>query len=340
MPDRRFFVKVGPFKIKELAVMVGAKFKNATGEELISDIATLESGGQGEISFLSNAKYAKNLKTTKVSACILDAKHVEFVPESLALLISENPYETYAKVAEKFYPSTKMEEYNISKKSFIPSSCKIGLNVIIHDYVVIGEDVEIGDNTYIGPNTVICSNVVIGKSCHIKSNVTISHSIIGDNCIFHPGVRIGQDGFGFAPSKNGITKIVQLGRVVIGNNVEIGANSCIDRGTINDTTIGDGTKIDNLVQIGHNSVIGRSCFICGQVGIAGSSIVGDGVMLGGQVGLAGHLTIGSGSMIAAQSGVSVDVEPKSVLGGSPAQPIRDWHRTTVMLKKLISKKQK
>jgi UDP-3-O-[3-hydroxymyristoyl] glucosamine N-acyltransferase len=343
MPDRRFFKKTDTFKLKEIADFVDATMVNATGEEEIEDVATLEEGVEGEIGFLNNAKYAKTLENSKLSACLLNPKYLKFAPEKMSLLVIDNPYGAYASVAEKFYPHTKhlISRYSvpgIAKTAIIPSTCKLGNNLIISDYAVIGDCVEIGDDTFIGPNTVISDNVIIGKNCRIMASVTISYSIIKDNCIIHPGARIGQDGFGFAPTSKGIKKIVQLGRVLIGNDVEIGANTCIDRGGINDTVISDSTKIDNLVQIGHNSVIGENCFICGQVGLAGSSIIGSAVMLGGQVGVAGHLTIGNGSMISAQSGVVSDVPPKSVFGGYPAQPIRDWHRVTNMLKKLISKK--
>ena len=338
MPDARFFKKKSSFSLKDLASFINAKIMNATGTEVIEDIGTLENGGEGEISFLSNVKYLDALKNTKVSACIINEKYISFIPDNIALLVTPNPYEAYAIIASKFYPFEKEKSSYISKNAVLPSSCKLGTNVDIAENVVLGENVEIGDNTSIASNTVICDNVIIGKNCRIASNITISYSMIGNDCIIHSGARIGQDGFGFAPSAKGITKIAQLGRVIIGDNVEIGANTCIDRGAINDTVIGDNTKIDNLVQIGHNCIIGRSCFICGQVGLAGSTIVGDGVMLGGQVGVAGHLKIGSGSMIAAQSGVSQDVEPKAVLGGYPALPIREWHKITAMLKKLISKK--
>jgi UDP-3-O-[3-hydroxymyristoyl] glucosamine N-acyltransferase len=162
---------------------------------------------------------------------------------------------------------------------------------------------------------------------------------IGDNCLFHPGVRIGQDGFGFVNNEQGLIKVKQLGRVVIGNYVEIGANSCIDRGALDDTIIADGTKIDNLVQIGHNVTMGRSCIVVSQVGIAGSTKIGDGVVLGGQVGVSGHISIGSGAMLAAKSGVVKDVEAKAVMGGFPAVPIRQWHRQNAILREMAARKE-
>ena len=200
----------------------------------------------------------------------------------------------------------------------------------------ISEDVIIGEGCYIGENTYIGAGVKLGNECFIANNCSISYAVIGNNLVLHPGARIGQDGFGFAPSNSGITKVPQLGRVVIGNFVEIGANTCIDRGAIDDTIIGDHTKIDNLVQIGHNVNIGSHCIIVAQTGIAGSSHIGDGTMLGGQTGISGHVTVGKKVVLAAQGGIISDVADGEVLGGTPAVPIRQWHKQTIILKKLIS----
>jgi UDP-3-O-[3-hydroxymyristoyl] glucosamine N-acyltransferase len=203
--------------------------------------------------------------------------------------------------------------------------------------VVIEDGVVIGNNSSIDHNSVIKRNVVIGNNTKIASNVTISHSVIGNNVIIHPGTRIGQDGFGFASDHTGHLKVPQLGIVKIGDFVEIGANTTIDRGSAQDTIIGDMCQIDNLVQLGHNVQLGKACVIVAQVGIAGSTKLGDFVILGGQVGVAGHLKIGNQVQVAAQSGIAQNIEDKQIMGGSPAVPIRQWHKQTFCLKKLANK---
>ncbi len=335
MPSTRFFNKAGEFSVAELAQAGNCK---VIGDESlkIKDIATLEGGEVGEIGFLSNVKYAAAFQNSKVSACILEERFVKSAPSGMTLLVSNNPYASYALIAAKFYPS-KIAGYYKAPSATISPSASVHESAYVGENVVISENAEIGAGCYIGAGTFVDAGVVIGKNTQIKSNCTIAYAVIGKDCIIHPGVRIGQDGFGFAPSAQGITKVEQLGMVEIGNNVEIGANTCIDRGAIENTMIGDGTKIDNLVQIAHNVKIGKNCFIVSQVGIAGSTSVGNQVMLGGQVGIAGHVHIGDGSMIAAQSGIMSEVAPGSVLGGSPAVPMKQWLRMTAYLKKVTDR---
>ena len=193
---------------------------------------------------------------------------------------------------------------------------------------VIGAGTRIGHGTFVGPG------VVLGAGCVIGAHVTLSHCMIGRRALIHPGVRIGQDGFGFVPTSAGPVKIPQLGRVIIGDDVEIGANTTIDRGTLEDTVIGDGTKIDNLVQVGHNVEIGRGCIITSQVGISGSCRIGDGVVIGGQGGLADHVTVGAGAQIAAKTGVMRAIAPGEVVMGYPARPIRHFWREIAMVSRL------
>jgi UDP-3-O-[3-hydroxymyristoyl] glucosamine N-acyltransferase len=220
----------------------------------------------------------------------------------------------------------------ISSRANIHASVKIGLNTIIE------EDVVIGEGTVIEHNSTIHRGVVIGKNCHISSNCTVSHAIIGDNCTIYPGARIGQDGFGYAPSSKGIKKVMQLGRVILQDFVDVGTNTCIDRGAIEDTIIMAGTKLDNLIQIAHNVQIGRNCFFAAQVGIAGSVTIGDQAMVGGQVGIAGHLSLGNGVMIAAQSGIMNDCNDNSTLMGSPASNKSDFLKCTAWLRRSALKK--
>jgi UDP-3-O-[3-hydroxymyristoyl] glucosamine N-acyltransferase len=210
--------------------------------------------------------------------------------------------------------------------------------VTVDPGAVIGPNAEVGSGTVVGAHAVVGPHCRIGRDCSIGPSVSIQNAFIGNRVILHPGARIGQDGFGFDMSPRGHLKVPQVGRVIIQDDVEIGANTTIDRGASRDTVIGEGTKIDNLVQIAHNVVIGRHCVIVGQVGISGSTTLEDFVVVGGQAGTAGHVRIGLGAQVAARSGVMTDIPPKGRWGGTPAQPIRDWHRTTVALKQLATRR--
>ncbi len=313
MVDTRFFDKPAPMRLSDVATLVGATL---SGEDrLIQGLNPLDAATSSDLSFLDNTKYIASFSASKAGACLVRSRFALHAPAEMALLITEQPYAAYAAIAARMYPAT----YQAG----------------IHPTAIIGTGVDIGDGASIGAYTVISDGVVIGANTHIGTHCSISHSIIGRDCIIHRGVHLGQDGFGFAPTATGLLKVPQLGRVVIGNGVEIGSGTCIDRGAGPDTVIGDGTKIDNLVQIGHNVQIGKSCVIVSQVGIAGSTVIGDGTMLGGQVGVSGHLKIGSGVKVAAQSGISADIPAGATYGGYPAMPVRDWHRQTIALSKLI-----
>ncbi len=337
MADKSFFNLSEPMSLQKLASIGSCELRADSGERIISGVASLEQAGEGDISFLSNVKYASALATSKAGACILSEKHADKAPAGMALLISDNPYAAYAKIATAFHPDSSVIP-GISPAAYIDKSAIIGDACEISANVTIEEGAVIGNGTYIAPNSYIGRGVKIGNNCRILHGVTLTHCIIGNNVLLHPGVRIGQDGFGFATIQGVHIKVPQLGRVIIENHVEIGANSCIDRGAGPDTIIGAGTKIDNLVQIGHNVQTGKGCIIVAQTGVAGSTKLGDYVVLGGQVGVAGHLNIGSLVNIAAQSGVMNDVPAKTILGGSPAVPVKQWHRQTIALKKLTEKK--
>jgi UDP-3-O-[3-hydroxymyristoyl] glucosamine N-acyltransferase len=337
--DPSFFYNFGPFTLAEIAKISQAEIyipDNCNYDESmpIKGVGPLDAVGEDYISVLNNKKYLKILSESKASACFIEKKYINYAPKNMALFICENPYKAYALTASTFHPEEVIEA-SISKTAYVSESAEIGENTYIDHNVVIAENVVIGNNCYIGANSVISSGVIIGHNSKINASVTISHAIIGDDSIIHPGVRIGQDGFGFASDRNGHYKVPQLGRVIIGNKVEIGANTCIDRGSGHDTIIGDSCMIDNLVQIGHNVELGKACVIVSQAGISGSTKLGDFVIVGGQVGMAGHLKIGSGAQIAAQSGVIKDVKPMEIQGGYPAVPVKQWHRQTIALKKLI-----
>lgn len=340
MADKNFFKKSGEYTIGDLAKIGGCKIENCNDENLIvNDVNTIDLAKYGDITFFSNIKYLESFKTTKASVCIVEEKFIKHAPENVALLISDNAYNSYAVIANYMYPMDKFDPF-ISEMASIAKSAKIGKNCFIGDFAVIMDNAVIHDNAYIGHGSFINDGVSIGSGTVIKSNVTVTHSIIGSNCIIHSGVRIGQDGFGFAPSATGITKVPQLGRVLIGNNVEIGSNTTIDRGAIGDTEIGDFTKIDNLVQIGHNVKVGKFTIIVAQVAIAGSTTVGDKVMIGGQTGIGGHINIGDGTMIAGRSGLMYDTEKGDKVGGSPAMPLKQFHRMNLMIQKMLQKKTK
>jgi UDP-3-O-[3-hydroxymyristoyl] glucosamine N-acyltransferase len=330
----KFFKKSGPFLVSELAQISGCEIVG-NGDLMISDVNTLEDAIHSQICFLNNESYLGHLRSTKAGACILKSEQQAIAPTGMTLIISDNPYSVWAKVLTKFYPDEFVAPYIslnaiIHPLSHIAEDCTVEPGVVIEKGVAIGKRCVIKANAYIGENVTIGDGTIIYPQC------CIAFCDIGHHCILHPGVRIGQDGFGFAIEGDGISKVKQIGSVIIGDNVEIGAGTCIDRGAVNNTIIGDNVKIDNLVQIGHNVVIGRNCVIVAQVGIAGSSQLGCGVMLGGQAGIAGHINIGSGAMVAAQSGVIKDVKSKEVIGGYPAVGIKQWHRQTIFLKRMTT----
>lgn len=337
MTDARFFTSKGLLALNDIVTASGAVLvEEARSGIAFSDVAPLETAGVSDVSFFDNPKYLEQFKASQAGACFVRPKYAEHAPQGMALLLTEDPYRAYAKAAQLFYPPP-VRAAGVHTAATVAASATIAATAHIAAGAVIGENVEIGEYVEIGANTVIEHGVIVGAHTRIGPVCSISHAIIGERCIIHRGVHIGQDGFGFALGRTH-EKVPQLGRVVIHNDVEIGSGTTIDRGTAPDTIIHDGAKIDNLVQIGHNVQIGKGAIIISQTGISGSTRIGAGAILAGQSGLAGHLNVGVGARIAAKSGVMVDIPDGANYGGYPAMPVRDWHRQTVSLAKMIRKR--
>lgn len=337
MVDTTFFKNNGPFTLAQIAEICGAELRDASkAGESIKDIATMFNAGAGEICFFYDKKAKAKAAEIKASACVTTSEFEALIPESVAVLVSNNPKLSFLKLNQSFYGEFTARA-EVSRTAKIAPSAKIGQNTFVGENVVIEENVEIGENCVIEHNAVISRGCKIGNNCRIGVGAQIAYCLMGNECYIYSGARIGLDGFGFMVINGKHQRIPQVGRVIIGNDVEVGANSCIDRGALDDTVIGDGCRIDNLVQVAHNDKMGRGCVIVSQTGIAGSCTFGDYVVCGGQSGFADHLTIGSGAQIAAQSGLMRDVEPGAIVMGSPAVPIKDFMRQTAMVQKLIKK---
>ncbi|MEQ8708395.1 MAG: UDP-3-O-(3-hydroxymyristoyl)glucosamine N-acyltransferase [Rhodospirillales bacterium] len=332
MADPRFFEKAGPYKAARLAELIGAEIVSGSPDTLFDDVAALKLAGRNAVSFLDNPKYVDDFRTTRAGGCIIHPDRAGDAPDGCTLLVSADPYRAYAKAAAAFYPETAGPP-DISAAAIIDPTARIGEGCVIRPGAVIGAGVIIGPQCFVGANSVIETGVEIGAECHIAANVTISHALIGNRVRLLPGVRIGQDGFGYAMGAAGHLRVPQLGRVLIEDGVEIGSNSCVDRGAGPDTVIGAGTIIDNLVQVAHNVVTGPGCVIVSHVGISGSTELGRGVVLGGQVGIAGHLKIGDGARVAAQSGIMHDIPAGEEWFGSPAQPKKEAIRQLIWVKR-------
>ncbi len=333
--DTRFFPAPRSINILELAKVVEAVEIIGCSDRTVHNISTLENAVANDLSFFANKKYLPNLKSTKAGAVIVHKAYADQTPnETSKIVVDKNPLIAYAKAVSTMFVLTKTAPSStpISKNTKFGKNCSVGHFTVIEDGVEIGDDVEIGCNTYIGVG------VSIGNGCKIADNVHIECSILGEGIVINSGARIGCSGFGIINSQSKPVYIPQLGRVIVGNFVRIGANTTIDRGSLEDTVIGEATIIDNLVQIAHNVQIGKNCAIVSQVGIAGSCKIGNFVTIAGQVGLAGHLSIGDNVIIAAKSGVAKDISSGSVVGGIPAVDINIWRRQAAFLKNKISGK--
>ncbi|MDP6342032.1 MAG: UDP-3-O-(3-hydroxymyristoyl)glucosamine N-acyltransferase [Alphaproteobacteria bacterium] len=338
MADSRFFHRQGPFTLAELAGRGGAELADGVaGDREIEDVAPLETATAAELSFLDNKAYIDAFAASAAGAAVIAPHHADRAPADMALLLSEQPYRCFALIAQAFYPRPRPLP-GISAAACVDGEATLGADCQVEAGAVIAAGAEIGDRCRIGANATIAEGVRLGEDGIVHANVSLGHCLIGDRVTLHPGVRIGQDGFGFAIDPGGHVKVPQVGRVLIGDDCDIGANTTIDRGSMRDTVIGAGCWIDNLVQIGHNVELGRGCVLAAMTGISGSTKVGDFVAIGGQVGMAGHLNVGDGAQIAAQSGIMADVPPGATVCGSPAVPIKQFFRQVATLSRLSQRR--
>jgi UDP-3-O-[3-hydroxymyristoyl] glucosamine N-acyltransferase len=331
----RFFRRSGPYS---LALVASTARGVANEVELfLEGVAPLQTAGPKEVSFLDNRRYASILDRTLAGAVIVHPDMAARVPRTAVTIVTTEPYAAWARVAALFYPVPPPSP-GIHPSAIVADGALVHPSAEVGPLCLIETGAEIGPDCRIGPSAVIGSGVIVGRDCRIGAHVSLSHASLGARINVYPGARIGQEGFGFASTPDGFLSVPQLGRVILEDDVEVGANTTIDRGSSRDTVIGAGSRLDNLVQIGHNVVLGRCCVIVAQVGISGSTVLEDFVRVGGQAAMAGHLQIGKGAEIGAQAGVMSNLDPGAKVLGSPAQLKKDFFRQIAMLRKMVKRK--
>ncbi len=335
-----FWAPAGPFSLSNLAAFTSTEIPDgfaAAAQTAVRAVKALDEAGGSDVSFFDNRKYLPALQKTQAGAVFVSPEFVSRVPAGAVPLTSRDPYRAFARSLELFFPDAGFSKAGASdagSENIVHPSARIEDGAVIENGAIIGPEAQIGAGSRIAAGAVVGFRVALGRGCYVGPGASIIHTLIGNRVIIHAGARVGQDGFGFAMGPAGHYKVRQVGRVIIQDDVEIGANSTIDRGALKDTIIGEGTKIDNLVQIAHNVVIGRHCIIVAQTGISGSTVLEDFVAMGGQSGTVGHIRIGAGARIGAQSGVTSTVPPGARWGGYPAKPISSWAREVALLKRL------
>ena len=336
--NARFFHRSGPHSLAAVAEAARGTVTSEIGI-MLDGVAPLQNAGPAQVSFLDNRRYASALDETLAGAVIVHPEMAARVPARTVAIVTAEPYAGWARVAALFHPMPPLAP-GIHPSAVVDEGATVDPSAEVGPLCVIEAGAEIGPGCRIGAGAVIGSGVVLGRDCRIGPHASLSHAILGARVYVYPGARIGQEGFGFATTGTGFLTVPQLGRVLLGDDVEVGANTTIDRGSAGDTVIGAGSRLDNLVQIGHNVVIGRCCVIVAQVGISGSTVLEDFVRVGGQAAMAGHLRVGKGAQVGAQAGVMADIEAGGQMLGSPAQPSRDFFRQVATLKKLASRRGK
>ncbi len=342
MAQPTFFEQPPTSTLAEIAALTKAHLLDPSrGGQQVRGLASLDEAGPMHLAFFDNLKYADQLASTKAGACMVSAHFEARVPPHVAVLRAAQPFRAFVAFARELYagalrPQSWFGQTGIAASAIIDPSAHLEDGVIVDPLAVIGPNVEIGAGTVIGAGAVIGANVRIGRDCNVGARTAIQFALLGDNVLIHPGCSIGQDGFGFVFfGPDGHLKVPQTGRVLIQNDVEIGGGTTIDRGSLRDTVIGEGTKIDNQVQIGHNVTIGRHCLLAAQIGLAGSLTIGDNVALGAKVGINNHLHIGDGAQVTAMSGVKDDIPAGGRWGGFFAKPTKQWFREIIAVERLV-----
>jgi UDP-3-O-[3-hydroxymyristoyl] glucosamine N-acyltransferase len=335
--DPRFHPAGRRRSLAELAEAIGAEARG-DGARMLSGVGALDTAGPEEVAFLEHRRWLPLLAGTRAGAVVLDARFADRLPEGSAALLTASPQLGFARIAALLHP-TPAPRPGVHPSAAVAETARLGPGCEVGPFAVIGDAAEVGEGCVIGPHAVVGAGVVLGPRCRIGAHASVTHCLAGEGVVLHPGARVGQDGFGFVPTPEGrYQSVPQLGRVILGDFVDIGANACVDRGALGDTVLGPGTRLDNMVQIGHNVRAGRGCVFVAHAAIAGSVTLGDYVQVAGQAAIAGHLTIGDRVRIGAQSGVMNDLPAGTDVVGSPAWPAKETFRAMAMLKRLASRR--
>ncbi len=333
--DARFFARTGPHTLQALVEAVpGATLHHPPGAASgpFTGIAPLQVASAAAVSFLDNRKYLPALEATQAGAVVVHPDMVARLPPGAAGIVSEQPYVAWALIAALFHPPPPLR-CGVHRSAYVDPEARVDASAEVGPMAIVLAGATVGQGCRIGAGALVGEGVVVGRDCRIGAQAGVSHALLGERVFVYPGARVGQEGFGFATTKTGPLSVPQLGRVILEDDVEVGANSTIDRGSAQDTVIGAGSRLDNLVQIGHNVRLGRCCVVVSQAGISGSTTLEDFVVIAAQAGLTGHLRIGRGARIGAQAGVMADVDNGIDVLGSPAMPVREFFRNVAFLRR-------